>query len=158
MKCGKGSHLSATDVIRILLMGPKQGLVPTPHYCAIFLGESRRALLPVSYLIYSLKRHFNIQCNVSVLSSLQGQTVFKSSYGHLTSRGCFTFVQTLRILRMWVKSLRYSFISQSYIVFSFDSHPLVLHWLSCFFKPLTATAQHIILTTMSTIYCNKYIP
>lgn len=35
---------------------------------------------------------------------------------------------------------------------------LILHWLSCFFKPLTATAQHIILTTMSTIYCNKYIP
>lgn len=107
MKFGKGSHLSATDVIRILLMGPKQGLVPTPNYCAIFFWESRRALLPVSYLIYSLERHLDIQCNVSVLSSLQGQTVFKSSYGHLTSRGCFTFVQTLRILRMWVKSLRY---------------------------------------------------
>lgn len=78
MKFGKDSHLSATDVIRILLMGPKQGLVPTLHYCANFFGESRRALLPVSYLIYSLKRHLNIQCNVSVLSSLQGQTVFKS--------------------------------------------------------------------------------
>lgn len=77
MKFGKDSHLSATDVIRILLMGPKQGLVPTLHY-ANFFGESRRALLPVSYLIYSLKRHLNIQCNVSVLSSLQGQTVFKS--------------------------------------------------------------------------------